>query len=441
MNLLCNQFKLLIRETETISRRKNVNIIHLNTGVNLTSAPYKLHEALLQAGVRSKILVLNEGSELSCVEKVSKSIFYKCKRKLYAFFRKAVMKGYSLTEYMPFTALPVGMDLSKMSCIKEADAILLHWVCGDYMSPKTIQKLIQMKKPVFLACHDNYPFTGGCHVRMGCTKYREKCGRCPQLHSPKEQDITNRLLTEKKKRLRYSNVYAVSPSRWMDQNIAMSAVLGNQEHFILPNAVDTDRFHPFDKRAVREEFRISFRSFVILAGLKANEKIPYNGTEYMWEIFQKLSEGFPDGKWKERKIEIVVFGVKETDRKEIGGLSISNAGYISEADRLAKLYSAADVYLVTSLEDSFNQTVAECMACGTPAAAFKNGGIEDIIDHKENGYLAEYKNAEDLAEGIIWTAEYADTAKGREKIVREFSYASVSRRFLDIMEKINRENR
>jgi glycosyltransferase involved in cell wall biosynthesis len=30
------------------------------------------------------------------------------------------------------------------------------------------------------------------------------------------------------------------------------------------------------------------------------------------------------------------------------------------------------------------------------------GGIPEMIDHKQNGYVAEYKNAADLAAGIEW---------------------------------------
>jgi glycosyltransferase involved in cell wall biosynthesis len=47
----------------------------------------------------------------------------------------------------------------------------------------------------------------------------------------------------------------------------------------------------------------------------------------------------------------------------------------------------------------------EAMACGTPCVGFNVGGIPEMIDHKQNGYVAEYKNAEDLATGIEWVLE------------------------------------
>ena len=45
-------------------------------------------------------------------------------------------------------------------------------------------------------------------------------------------------------------------------------------------------------------------------------------------------------------------------------------------------------------------TVLESLSCGTPVVGFEVGGVPDMIRHKENGYLAKYKNAGDIVEGI-----------------------------------------
>ena len=415
-----------------------MKVVHLNTSVNRSSAPFRLHEALCQAGVDSQILVLNEGEGLEGVEGVKKSFLYKCKRKIYAIRRKEKEKKYNLIEYMPFTMLPVGMDVSRLQAVKEADIVFLHWICGDYMSPKSIGRLLDTGKTVFWACHDNFPFTGGCHVRLGCNQYEEKCGCCPQLGSEKKQDESERLLNEKKRFLQRPNLYVTAPSSWMDGNVGRSAVLGGQRHFILPNAIDTRLFHSYEKSAVREELGITENAFLLLVGLKANEKIPYNGTEFLWKILDGLYEKCPDGQYNGRKIEIAVFGVESVAKmEEKCKFPICNLGYIRESEKLACIYSAADLYLITSLEDSFNQTAAECMACETPVVAFKNGGIEDIIDHKENGYLAEYKNTEGMVNGILQDWQQINCVKAREKIVSCFSYEKVSSRFLQIVKEVS----
>lgn len=396
-----------------------MKIVHLNTSINESSAPYKLHKALILAGIDSKLLVLNESKKLEGTKKVNKSVGYRIMRRLMSIWRNRVSSVYDKQEYMPFTVLPYGMNISRHRDIQTADVIWLHWVCGDFMSPASVQKLLKLGKPVLWTCHDNYPFTGGCHVRMGCCRYETGCGCCPQLHSDNTTDITNKLIKQKIKKLQKGNLYLISPSSWMDNNVSRSIVFKGHRHFILPNAVDTEVFRPQDKCASRKKWSIKGDRCVILIGIKANEKIPYNGTEYLAKTLDKLYE-------MRHNIQLVAFGAEQINIK--GDFLIHNVGYVKGAEQLATLYSAADIYLVTSLEDSFNQTAAECMACGTPVVAFNNGGIADIIDHDVNGYLAKYKDSDDLYRGITEAMErlesWGDNAV--KKVQDKFSYRAVS---------------
>lgn len=411
-----------------------MKVVHLNTSVNQSSAPLRLHKALCRKGIESKILVLNEGDEEAGVFRVSRTFLYKCKRKIFAFYRNIVAKKYHVIEFMPFTIKPIGIDVSKMPEMKEADVIFLHWICGDYMSPKTIGKILDMGKPVLWACHDNFPFTGGCHVRLGCNRYEEKCGCCPQIHSQKERDITAKLVEDKQRNLEKDNLFLTSPSKWMDRNVSNSAVFRNQKHYILPNAIDTEVFIPHEKEEVRKKLGLNKDSFLILMAIKGHEKIPYNGTVFLKEIFRKLSEAYSDGKIKGKEVEIIVFGTTELNVECV--LPIHNLGYIKKAEDLSVIYCAADVYVITSLEDSFNQTAAECMSCGTPVVAFRNGGIEDIIDHKVNGYLAQYKDVDDIMKGITMDWKEKHGVSARKKIEKNFSYEVVADRFLEIVKDL-----
>ena len=72
------------------------------------------------------------------------------------------------------------------------------------------------------------------------------------------------------------------------------------------------------------------------------------------------------------------------------------------------MYNAADLFVLPSLEDNLPNTIMEAMACGVPCVGFKSGGIPEMIDHRKNGYVAEYKSAEDLAEGMRWVLSEAD---------------------------------
>ncbi|WP_301703939.1 glycosyltransferase [uncultured Parabacteroides sp.] len=65
-------------------------------------------------------------------------------------------------------------------------------------------------------------------------------------------------------------------------------------------------------------------------------------------------------------------------------------------------YSCADLFVIPSLEDNLPNTIMESMACGTPCVGFATGGVPEMIDHDINGYVANYMDADDLANGIQW---------------------------------------
>ena len=399
-----------------------MKVVHLNTNLNITSAPYHLHRALLAKGIESRLLIFNE-CDIEGAESPKHDPAYKIRRHTVALKRESVMEKFTPDLYLPFSALPMGIDVSRHPFIEESDVICIHWVSGDYLSPKEIEQLLMTGKKVLIFCHDNCHFTGGCHVRLGCNKYKSGCGSCPQLCSFDREDISASLAKEKyDKYSKYLNYMVISPSTWMDNNVSQSFVFKDKPHKVLHNAIDTDTFRPYDRAVVRKLFDLPVDKKVVLTAFKANEKIPYNGAKYLWEVLEKLDPN----------IYVAMFGVDEISSEHSAG--IHNLGFISDRDKLAKLYSASDVYFTTSLEDSFNQTVAECLACGTPVAAFENGGIADLIEHQKNGYLAEYKNSEDLVKGIEFLLDSDKKFSTRKKILSKFSYEAIADEFIKMVE-------
>ena len=78
----------------------------------------------------------------------------------------------------------------------------------------------------------------------------------------------------------------------------------------------------------------------------------------------------------------------------------------------------------------------EAMSCGTPCVGFNTGGIPEMIDHGKNGYVAEYRNAVDLANGLKWTLFEADSRllseNAREKVLSEYAEEIIVNRYLTI---------
>ncbi|NLA63680.1 MAG: glycosyltransferase, partial [Bacteroidales bacterium] len=84
-------------------------------------------------------------------------------------------------------------------------------------------------------------------------------------------------------------------------------------------------------------------------------------------------------------------------------------------------------------------TIMESMACGTPCVGFNIGGIPEMIDHTQNGYVATYKDAQDLANGLMWVLQESATEalsnNARNKVVENYSETTIAKRYIDIYNK------
>jgi len=75
-------------------------------------------------------------------------------------------------------------------------------------------------------------------------------------------------------------------------------------------------------------------------------------------------------------------------------------GKIKDDRVMALAYSAADVYVIASLQESFGQTVTESMACGTPVVGFASGGIVDMVRPEVTGQLAPTRDVAALRDAV-----------------------------------------
>jgi glycosyltransferase involved in cell wall biosynthesis len=111
-------------------------------------------------------------------------------------------------------------------------------------------------------------------------------------------------------------------------------------------------------------------------------------------------------------------------------------GYVNDEQRIVDVYNAADVFVLPSLSENLPNTIMEAMACGVPCVGFKVGGIPEEIDHKRNGYVAEYRDADDLARGIRWILTEADyealSGNAVHKVAQCYSQQSVAMKYLDV---------
>jgi glycosyltransferase involved in cell wall biosynthesis len=231
------------------------------------------------------------------------------------------------------------------------------------------------------------------------------------------------------------NISFVTCSNWLGDVAKQSSLLKNASIQAIPNPIDTDIFSPKDKVTVRAKWKVDPSAKIILFGA-ANINDRRKGITYLVEALHRLKNNYT----QDSPVEIVIFGKNKHFDVSTLPFPVHQLNVISSPTDMAEIYSLANVYVSASIEDNLPNTIMEAMACGTPTVAFNTGGIPDLIDHQQNGYLAEFESAADLAAGIkqILTSANADefSAAARDKVLREFNNDKVAGQYIRLYNTI-----
>ena len=383
----------------------------------------RLHRALLGAGIESRMLVARkdgDGPETEQLPGRGRALRDELRRRCDAF----PLRRYVERENEPFSVNRIcnGTLLRRIAEIAP-DVVHLHWVSHGFLS---IEDLAKIGKPIVWTLHDSWMFTGGCHCPQECLRYRGKCGDCPILKSDADCDLSRAVFRRKAKVYpRLERLRIVTPSEWLAQSARESALLKGREVTAIPNALDVDRFHPMDRVAARSLLNLPGNRKLVLFGAMNALQDRNKGFDLLCGALARLDckEG----------VELVLFGAPAG--AEIPELPVParNVGFVRDDATLCALYNACDAMVVPSRQESQSQTATESLACGTPVVAFRASGVQEMVLHGEDGYLAEPFDVVDLARGIDAMLR-ADSPprlreKAREEAVRRFAFDAVAARY------------
>lgn len=326
-----------------------------------------------------------------------------------------------------------GFDITSLPEFREADVIHLNWVNQGMLSLRSVRKILKSGKPVVWTMHDLWPATAICHYARTCHAFKTGCHNCALLPgNGSRKDLSERLWTRKKALYHNSNIHFVACSRWLEGQAKQSALMVGQRVTSIPNTIDTRTFCP----ASREEARLR-------AGLPAGKRVilfvsqkvtdERKGVEYFVEAVRQLVEKHPQMR---HDTVAALLGAHSDEVAAQLPIEAFPMGYVSDEKRIVSIYNSADVYVLPSLEDNLPNTIMEAMACGVPCVGFRVGGIPEMIDHKTNGYVANFKDSADLAEGMWWLLHEADwqaaSAAAVKKVAHSYSQQSVAMRYIEV---------
>ena len=327
-----------------------------------------------------------------------------------------------------------GTDITSMDAFHWADVIHLHWVNQGFLSLDDLDRIMASGKPVVVTLHDQWYFTGICHYSGICEKYKSQCEKCPMLKGHK-MDLAKKVFDRKRTIYKNRNITFVGCSHWMADLARQSALTDGHTVTNVPNAIDTDVFTPMDKTAARKKFNLPEDMRLLLFGAqRITDK--RKGFRFLVEACEHIAMHHPT---LPSHLGVVVLGGDAESVKEALPLPVYTVNYLSNETDIAQLYNAADLFVTPSLQDNLPNTIVEAMSCGVPCVGFNVGGIPEMINHKQDGYVADYCDSIDFAQGISWCLNEARlpalSAAARTTALATYAEAVAAQRYLAIYQQ------
>ena len=231
----------------------------------------------------------------------------------------------------------------------------------------------------------------------------------------------------------FRNRKATWPKAWLDrltarklldvrfQAISPSVYANELNYYHNPstqinNWFDASKFFPatqHEKAAMRENLGIEPNGFVIVsAGSCTHVK---NHSDILRAV--SMITATPD------TLTYLHLGTGPLEMSEINeakSLGIEKkVKFFGNRVNVRDFYIASDVFVMTSKFEGLGNSAVEAMACGLPVVLYDVPGLNDLIDHDDNGYLIQ-SNPVQLAESLKKLSRNESMTKEKGKSAEQF---------------------
>lgn len=323
----------------------------------------------------------SEGHEICC-------LYGRCKNSEFGEYigtNKLLNKISSLFVYLTglighFHYIETNKILKKIKSFKP-DIIHIHNLHGNFCNFNRLMKYIYKNKiKLILTAEDFWYATGRCAHHLGCDRWKDGCGKCPNKKAYMRTflfDHSRKLLNEKIKWFGLIKPTLVCPSKWILNDFKISKIGGLVDLKLIYNGADEATFRCFNYKKEGPIRIIGIASrWSHLKGL---------------DTFNKLAEDLD-----KKDFEITLVGVlpETKTHKKINRIELT-----TNKKELAELYNRADLFVNPTLVDTFPTTNIESLLCGTPVFVYDVCGAAEAIDD-ESGLSIQKNNYSNLLESI-----------------------------------------
>ncbi len=285
----------------------------------------------------------------------------------------------------------LGREINRMN----PDVVLCGWLGGSTLS---IREIGSLRAPIVWRLSDLWVVAGAEHLTEH-PRYAEGYSKASRPADESGPDINRETFLRKKKYWKRPG-FIVALSRWQQRQAAISTLTSSWPSTVIPVPIDPDAWSPVDKVEARQRLGLPLDALLVVFGAGAATKHRHKGADLLFDALPTAKEALSRSR-PGKSVELVIFGEEEDQESLQTGVTTHFLGKLGN-DELRLVYSAADVVVAPSRQESFGQVAAEAQTCGAPIVVFDNSGLADVVDDRVTGRLVPAFDTEKLGEAIAW---------------------------------------
>ena len=278
------------------------------------------------------------------------------------------------------------------------DLVHLHNLHGYYLHlPTLFAYLKKHDMPVVWTLHDCWAYTGHCAYyttakdapslspqkrrraethTVGCERWLGGCGECVLKRSYPASlvmDQSARNWLEKRSLFNgLSHMVLTTPSEWLRDEVKRS-FLKDYPVYVLPNGLDLNAFQPCASDDFMHEIVRSYglertegRRLVLSVAAVWDDR---KGLEDLIVLAEELGDEYC----------VAAVGVDQYQMEILEKNKVMGVRRTGNLNDLCALYTAADVYVSVSHEETMGMTLLEALACGTQVICYNATAMPAIV--------------------------------------------------------------
>ncbi|MBS5854215.1 MAG: glycosyltransferase family 4 protein [Clostridium sp.] len=224
------------------------------------------------------------------------------------------------------------------------------------------------------------------------TIHATEAGRNSGIH-----DEVQRYINDTEWMLTYESTEVIVNSNYMKSELQRLFGLPYEKINVVPNGVNLNLYNGVEKDYnFRRQYAADNEKIILYVGRLVYEK----GIQNLIAAMPKVLNGYHDSKL----IIAGKGGMIDELRDEVRRLNIENKVYFTgylNLNQVTKMYKCADVAVFPSTYEPFGVVALEGMLSGTPVVVSDVGGLNEIVQHRENGMKSYAGNPNSIADSIL----------------------------------------